>query len=76
MGIDMDETLTNSTEKSTKTWLSSLGRILAWLALFGLLVVVALVLFRKSQGPVTVGAKPPSFTLTTFDGSNHLVAPG
>jgi cytochrome c biogenesis protein CcmG/thiol:disulfide interchange protein DsbE len=68
MGIDMDESLTNSTEKSTKTWLSRLGRILAWLALFGLLVVVALVLFRKSQGPVTVGAKPPSFTLTTFDG--------
>ena len=44
------------------------GRILAWIALFALLVVVALVLLQKQQGPVAVGQKAPTFTLTTFDG--------
>jgi cytochrome c biogenesis protein CcmG/thiol:disulfide interchange protein DsbE len=44
------------------------GRILAWIALFALLVVVALVLLQRQQGPVAVGQKVPAFTLTTFDG--------
>jgi cytochrome c biogenesis protein CcmG, thiol:disulfide interchange protein DsbE len=44
------------------------GRILAWVVLFGLLVVVALVLLQKQQGPVAKGKQAPSFTLTTFDG--------
>ena len=44
------------------------GHILAWIALFGLLVVVALVLLQRQQGPVAVGQKVPPFTLTTFDG--------
>jgi cytochrome c biogenesis protein CcmG, thiol:disulfide interchange protein DsbE len=44
------------------------GRIIAWIGLFGLLVVVAMVLFRNQQGPVAIGQKAPSFTLTTFDG--------
>ncbi len=43
-------------------------RILAWVGLFALLSVIALVLFRNQQGPVEIGKKPPSFTLTTFDG--------
>jgi cytochrome c biogenesis protein CcmG, thiol:disulfide interchange protein DsbE len=68
MGNDMDETITNPVEKSTKTGLSRFWRLLAWVGLFALLVVVAMVLLRKQQGPVTVGQKPPSFTLTTFDG--------
>ena len=44
------------------------GRIIAWVALFALLVVVAMVLLRNQQGPVAIGQTPPSFTLTTFDG--------
>jgi cytochrome c biogenesis protein CcmG/thiol:disulfide interchange protein DsbE len=68
MGNDMDETITNPIEKSTKTGLSRFWRLLAWVGLFALLVVMAMVLLRKQQGPVTVGQKPPSFTLTTFDG--------
>jgi cytochrome c biogenesis protein CcmG/thiol:disulfide interchange protein DsbE len=68
MGNDMDDTITNPVEKSTKTGLSRLWRILAWVGLFALLVVVAMVLLRKQQGPVALGQKPPSFTLTTFDG--------
>jgi cytochrome c biogenesis protein CcmG/thiol:disulfide interchange protein DsbE len=36
--------------------------------LFALLVIVAMVLLRKQQGPVAVGQKPPAFILTTFDG--------
>ncbi len=64
----MDQTITDPAEQSTRTGHSSLWRILAWVALFALLVVVAMVLLRKQQGPVAVGQKPPSFTLTTFDG--------
>ncbi len=65
---DMEETITNPAEKSTKTGLSRFWRLLAWVALFALLVVVAMVLLRKQQGPVSIGQKPPTFTLTTFDG--------
>ena len=47
---------------------SHLGRILAWVALFALLVILALVLIRNQQGPVVIGQAPPSFSLTTFNG--------
>jgi cytochrome c biogenesis protein CcmG/thiol:disulfide interchange protein DsbE len=62
----MDEITTNPTEtlvlKSSPNW----GRILAWVALFALLVVVALGLLKKQQGPVAIGKRAPVFTLTTF----------
>jgi cytochrome c biogenesis protein CcmG, thiol:disulfide interchange protein DsbE len=51
-------------QKASPQW----GRIIAWVALTALLVVVAMVLLRKQQGPVAVGQKAPTFTLTTFDG--------
>ena len=57
-------TAENPQEKLKIHW----GRIIAWVGLFGLLMVVAMVLFRKQQGPVAIGQKAPSFTLTTFDG--------
>jgi cytochrome c biogenesis protein CcmG/thiol:disulfide interchange protein DsbE len=64
----MDDTVVNPVEKTTRTGPSRLWRIVAWVGLFALLVVVAMVLLRKQQGPVTLGQKPPAFTLTTFDG--------
>jgi cytochrome c biogenesis protein CcmG/thiol:disulfide interchange protein DsbE len=64
----MNETLTNPSEITGKSGLSKLWRILAWVGLFGILVVVAMVLLRKQQGPVGIGQKPPQYTLTTFDG--------
>ncbi len=57
-------TAENPQEKLKIHW----GRIIAWVGLFGLLMVVAMVLFRKQQGPVAIGQKVPTFTLTTFDG--------
>jgi cytochrome c biogenesis protein CcmG/thiol:disulfide interchange protein DsbE len=51
-------------QKTSPRW----GRILAWIALFALLIVVMLVLLQKQQGPVAVGQKAPTFTLTMFDG--------
>jgi cytochrome c biogenesis protein CcmG/thiol:disulfide interchange protein DsbE len=51
-------------QKALPRW----GRILAWVGLFALLVIIAMVLLRNQQGPVAVGQKPPAFTLTTFDG--------
>lgn len=55
-------------EQPTQTARPRLWSIIAWIALFALLVVVAMVLLRKQQGPIAVGQKPPSFTLTTFQG--------
>ncbi len=45
-----------------------IGRILAWLGLFALLVLIALVLLRNQEGPIVIGQKPPAFILTTFAG--------
>ncbi len=64
----MSEITTSPTENPSQTARPNLWRILAWVGLFALLVVVAMVLLRKQQGPVAVGQKPPTFTLTTFDG--------
>jgi cytochrome c biogenesis protein CcmG/thiol:disulfide interchange protein DsbE len=64
----MNEISTNPTEKSTQRTSPRWGRILAWVALFTLLIIVMLVLLQKQQGPVAVGQKVPTFTLTTFDG--------
>jgi cytochrome c biogenesis protein CcmG/thiol:disulfide interchange protein DsbE len=64
----MNETTSTTTEAQPETTRPHWGRIITWVALFALLVVVALVLLRKQQGPVAVGQTPPSFTLATFDG--------
>jgi len=64
----MNETSAKPNEKISKPALPRWGRIVAWVGLFALLVVVAMVLLRKQQGPVAIGQVPPAFTLTTFDG--------
>jgi cytochrome c biogenesis protein CcmG, thiol:disulfide interchange protein DsbE len=64
----MNEISTSPTEKPSQAVRPALWRIVAWVGLFALLVVVAMVLLRKQQGPIVVGRRPPAFTLTTFDG--------
>lgn len=64
----MNETTTTTIEKSIERKRPGWGRIVAWVGLLVLLVVIAMVLLRNQQGPVAIGQKPPSFTLTTFDG--------
>jgi len=64
----MSEIPTSPTEPSPQKASPQWGRIFAWVAIIALLVVVAMVLLRKQQGPVAVGQKVPTFTLTTFDG--------
>jgi cytochrome c biogenesis protein CcmG/thiol:disulfide interchange protein DsbE len=64
----MNEIQTSPPEPSTQKTRPQWGRIFAWVAVIALLVVVAMVLLRKQQGPVAVGQKAPMFTLTTFDG--------
>ena len=64
----MNEISANPTDTPSQAARPTVWRILAWVGLFALLTVVALVLLRKQQGPVAIGMKPPTFTLTTFDG--------
>jgi cytochrome c biogenesis protein CcmG/thiol:disulfide interchange protein DsbE len=64
----MHATPTNPPEKPVEHVSLSWGRILAWGGLFIFLIIIAMVLLRTQEGPVTIGQKPPSFTLTTFDG--------
>jgi cytochrome c biogenesis protein CcmG/thiol:disulfide interchange protein DsbE len=62
---------TNTPETTPQAAPARWGQLLAWVALFALLVIVAMVLMKKQQGPVAVGQKPPTFTLTTFDGQTY-----
>ena len=64
----MSETTVSQNEKQSKALLPRWGRIVAWIGVFALLVVLAMVLLRKQQGPVAIGQTPPAFTLTTFGG--------
>jgi cytochrome c biogenesis protein CcmG/thiol:disulfide interchange protein DsbE len=46
----------------------SIGSVLAWGAIFALLIVLFLGLRRSQEGPVGPGEGAPDFTLTTFEG--------
>ena len=46
----------------------SVGAVLAWAAVFALLLVLFLGLRRSQEGPVSIGNKAPDFRLTTFEG--------
>jgi len=46
----------------------SIGALIAWIAVLGLLALLAVGLIRNQEGPVTVGETVPNFTLTTFEG--------
>ncbi len=48
-------------------------RVAIWAAVLGLLAVLGLGLIRTQQGPVGVGSRVPSFTLTTFDGESIAI---
>ena len=47
------------------------GGIIIWIGLLGLLAILAFGLLRSQQGPVGVGQRAPTFTLTTFDGAQY-----
>jgi cytochrome c biogenesis protein CcmG/thiol:disulfide interchange protein DsbE len=49
------------------TW----GALVAWVALFAFLIVIALGLKRLQQGPVQIGQQVPDFSFATFDGQQY-----
>jgi len=64
MMIHSTESVTEETQPRPRPrW----GRIIAWLALLGFLIIIALGLLRSQEGPVNIGAQVPNFTLTTFE---------
>jgi cytochrome c biogenesis protein CcmG, thiol:disulfide interchange protein DsbE len=44
------------------------GALVAWIAILGLLALLAFGLLRAQRGPLMVGEMAPDFSLTTFDG--------
>jgi cytochrome c biogenesis protein CcmG/thiol:disulfide interchange protein DsbE len=46
----------------------SYGALIAWIAVLGLLALLAFGLQRAQRGPVVVGKTAPEFNLTSFDG--------
>jgi cytochrome c biogenesis protein CcmG, thiol:disulfide interchange protein DsbE len=50
------------------------GSILAWSGMFTLLLIVAVGLVTKQQGPVGIGQAAPDFELQTFDGETIRLA--
>lgn len=51
----------------------SWGALIAWIAVLGLLTLLAFGLLRTQRGTVAVGEKVPDFSLTTFDNQQfHL----
>lgn len=49
------------------TW----GALVAWVALFTFLIVIALGLKRLQQGPVQIGQQVPDFSFAAFDGQQY-----
>jgi cytochrome c biogenesis protein CcmG/thiol:disulfide interchange protein DsbE len=69
----MESTTIDSQTRVEPSQPSSSGRsfwgwVIAWVAVIGLLVIIAIGLKRTQQGPVSAGEKAPVFTLTTFGG--------
>jgi cytochrome c biogenesis protein CcmG/thiol:disulfide interchange protein DsbE len=52
----------------------SWGALIAWIAVLGLLALLAFGLLRTQKGTVAVGEKAPDFTLTTFDGQQFQLS--
>ena len=54
-------------EEGPETRTIQWGFVVVWIAVLGLLGLVAFKLLQVQQGPVGIGTKAPGFTLTTFD---------
>jgi cytochrome c biogenesis protein CcmG/thiol:disulfide interchange protein DsbE len=63
-----EKELASIPEMDEKDKKSPLGQILIWLAVAGLLGIVAIQLNKSQQGSVQVGEVAPAFVLTTFEG--------
>jgi cytochrome c biogenesis protein CcmG/thiol:disulfide interchange protein DsbE len=70
MDYPMEQTDQESTPTTRQTAGLRWGRIFAWIAVIGILIILAVGLLRSQQGSVNVGQKIPDFALTTFDGQN------
>lgn len=64
--VDLDE----NSPRTIRRWVT----VSIWAGLLGLLALVGFGLMRAQQGPVSVGARAPEFTLTTFEGGEVSTA--
>ena len=64
----MDTVETPGVEAEQETSRPHWGRAFVWIVLLAFLALLAFGLLRRQQGPVTIGERVSTFTLTTFDG--------
>jgi len=57
-------------ERSSFSW----GKLAVWVAVFALLLLVAIQLRTSTEGTVQVGEKVPDFTLYTFEGEEYALS--
>jgi cytochrome c biogenesis protein CcmG/thiol:disulfide interchange protein DsbE len=65
-----ESAVTENPTRSRPHW----WRIIIWVALLGLLGILALGLKRAQEGPVAVGSRAPTFSLTSFDGQQFKLS--
>lgn len=53
---------------------SSWGWLFVWVGLIALLILVAIGLRRRQEGPITLGSTIPDFTVTTFDNEQYTLS--
>jgi cytochrome c biogenesis protein CcmG/thiol:disulfide interchange protein DsbE len=60
----MNDTTSQPKPRGGRRWVT----VAVWVGVLALLALLGFGLIRRQQGPVSVGARMPEFSLTTFDG--------
>ncbi len=70
----IQEGVPTAVQPRRRTW----GVVVVWVLVLGFLALMGVGLLRSQQGPISVGARAPQFSLKTFDGQvyNTAAMPG